>query len=136
MRSYSSLIKQPIKMRAALVVTLGMICACEGGYTPKTEQTPQPTTTKPVAASVSAPAEPERVNITFSSDPPGVDIWIDGVFTGVSPKVVSMPRGNREVLLEFKKDGYVTASQKVTLDQNRPVIAKLRASSQNTKKKR
>jgi PEGA domain len=118
----------------------GMICGCERSYTPQQNEvagTLTPTTLTsvlPTSLATSTPAAPEKVNITFSSDPPAVDIWMDGVFIGVSPKVVTLAKTSQEVTLEFKKEGYVTATQKLTLDANRPVIAKLRASSKEKKK--
>lgn len=120
-------------------LAFGMICGCERSYTPQKNEVAATksitTSTSLSAASLSASTEPARVNITFSSDPPAVDIWMDGVFIGVSPKVVTLPKTNKEVTLEFKKDGYVTATQKLTLDANRPVIAKLRVASLKEKKK-
>jgi hypothetical protein len=124
----------------ACLFLCGMICSCDRGYTPVPNEVGIAATQSIVAPvslkAVSIPAEPEKVNITFSSDPPAVEIWMDGVFIGVSPKVVSLLKENKEVTLEFKKDGYVTATQKMTLDANRPVIAKLRAASQKEQKKR
>ena len=126
-------------MLRLMVFLLGMICSCERSYTPKQREVDATNTTTTStslrAITTSTPAEPERVNITFSSDPPAVDIWMDGVFIGVSPKVIVVPKANTEVTLEFKKEGYITATQKLTLDANRPVIARLRAASQNEKKK-
>jgi hypothetical protein len=124
------------------LLALGMICSCEPSYTPQNNEVaniPTSTTITPNSLTTtlaSPPAKPEKVNITFSSEPPAVDIWMDGVFIGVSPKIMTVPKESREVVFEFKKDGYVTATQKLMIDANRPVIAKLRAASQKEKKKR
>jgi hypothetical protein len=126
---------KPLADSVLILLFAGMICSCEEGYTAKNAAPIQPTSA-PLSVPVSVPVAPEKVNITFSSDPPAVDIWMDGVFVGVSPKIVSVLKSDQEVKLEFKKDGYITAEHKITPDQNRPVVVKLKVSSQNAKKKR
>lgn len=73
----------------------------------------------------SAPAAPSLVSFTFSSDPPEVEIYLDGAFVGVTPTTLRYPQDERTVEVVFKKDGYREAKQTLSLSRGAPVIARL-----------
>lgn len=80
-------------------------------------------------ASGPLPLQPEatpKVTLTISSDPEEVEIYVDGEFVGVAPLPVMYPRdATKTVTLTFKKEGYIDAEQKITLERDVPIIARL-----------
>jgi hypothetical protein len=65
------------------------------------------------------------VAFTFSSDPPEVEIYLDGAFVGMTPTTLRYPQDEREAVVVFKKKGFRTATQTLSLSRSAPVIARL-----------
>ena len=57
-------------------------------------------------------ASTKSANITFRTDPAGVQVWIDGTNAGTTPVVVSVEDGTHGI--EFKRDGFEAVRE--TLD--------------------
>lgn len=57
-------------------------------------------------------ASTKSANITFRTDPAGVQVWIDGANAGTTPVVVSVEDGSHGI--EFKRDGFEAVTE--TLD--------------------
>jgi hypothetical protein len=71
---------------------------------------------EPVAASeprATLPA-PALVAITVEGPPEGTEVYGPAGLLGVAPGVIQLPRGDTEVMLTFKAEGYRTATRPVT----------------------
>jgi hypothetical protein len=84
-----------------------------GDYTRTTTVTAGKTTTVSATLSadvVAASAAPATGSLTVESDPPGAEIYLDGMYKGVTPKVISdLPPGGCWVTVT--KDGYAEESE-------------------------
>ncbi|HMF39643.1 MAG TPA: PEGA domain-containing protein, partial [Polyangia bacterium] len=87
--------------------------------TPPKPVTPPPpiaplTPTKPVAA------QPKKVELRLVSMPTGAKVLdsADGELLGVTPLVLSRPRGG-SLTLRFEKDGYTASTRTMPLDADR-----------------
>ncbi len=89
---------------------IGWFAASGGAPTaaPITATTPLPTTTTtPQPAEVAQPVvvAPERVSVTFESDPPGALVTIDTIARGTTPLVLDLPRGDAALHAEIALAG-------------------------------
>lgn len=117
----------------AFLLMSGMIFACQAGYTEPEGAAQEaqaagsgPAVPPSLPAAATLPAQADEVRLTISSAPLEVEIFADGVFAGLSPVVLRYPRSKRRLALQFHKEGYLDATQEVSLERDVPVIAKLR----------
>lgn len=77
------------------------------------------------SASSGGASDTTAANITFRTDPRGVDVWIDGKKAGTTPVVIAVEAGKHDV--EFKRDGFesVTDSIDVVAGKDLTVTAPL-----------
>ena len=61
------------------------------------------------------PVVPTR-NFTLTTDPDNANIFIDGVFEGVTPLRVELPHGSHEII--FRKEGYIETVYPLVLDRD------------------
>ena len=54
------------------------------------------------------------VNITFRTDPRGVEVWIDGKNAGTTPVVIAVEAGTHDV--EFKRDGFEPIKDSISVE--------------------
>ena len=72
-------------------------------------------------------------NLSVDSSPPGAEIYLDGRYIGVTPKVVrELERQKDQMLLHIKKDGY--RSKKVTLSWGEKDRLRFKATLEPSKK--
>ena len=77
---------------------------------PSENATPEPPAPEPATG----PAAPAFVAVTIEGPPAGTEVYGPAGLLGVAPGVVQLPRGDAEVLLTFKADGYRTATATLT----------------------
>jgi serine/threonine-protein kinase len=70
-------------------------------------------------------AVPKLVKIQIEGPPAGTEVYGPRGLLGVAPGEIQLERGDEEVLLTFKADGYLAASQKVMADQDRTLQVEL-----------
>jgi serine/threonine-protein kinase len=68
---------------------------------------------------------PKLVTIEVSGVPEGTEVYGPRGLVGVAPGPIQLVRGNSEVILTFKADGYVTKSHAVTPEADQPLAMKL-----------
>jgi hypothetical protein len=91
-----------------------------------TELSAIPVPAKAMAPVAAAAAPRTDVTLTISSDPEGVEVYLDGELKGVTPTRLTLPKSDdKKAALTFKKEGYIDASQEVPLSGDVPVIARL-----------
>jgi hypothetical protein len=73
---------------------------------------PKPAPAEPSSAAAPAPAA--LVAITIAGPPAGTEVYGPAGPLGVVPGIIQLPRGDAEVILTFKADGYRTATHAVT----------------------
>jgi serine/threonine-protein kinase len=66
------------------------------------------------ATGATSPAAPELVTVTVSGPPAGTEVYGPSGLLGVVPGAIQLPRGDTEVLLTFRAEGYRTVTQPVT----------------------
>ena len=72
-------------------------------------------------------------NLSVDSSPPGAEIYLNGRYIGVTPKVVrELERQKDQMLLHIKKDGY--RSKKVTLSWGEKDRLRFKATLEPSKK--
>ncbi|HEU0033991.1 MAG TPA: serine/threonine-protein kinase [Kofleriaceae bacterium] len=67
------------------------------------------------------PAVPSQVTIEIRGTPPGTEVLHLGKTVGAAPGPVQLPRGDDEVLLTLRAEGYELASQKVRPDHDHAI---------------
>jgi serine/threonine-protein kinase len=83
-------------------------------------------TVEPVPSASATPAEPPRVKITVQSTPKSVDVYLGGEKLGTSPDDdIRIERGDEEVELTIKAEGYVSSKIKVKPSADAVVGVKL-----------
>ncbi len=95
--------------------------------------TPAAPATAPTAPAVVA-ARSSQVAISISSDPPGATVYdADGKRSlGVTPLVLSLPRGTEPVLFRVSKPGHVEGQLRLVPDSDRPAVVSLAQSNSNS----
>jgi serine/threonine protein kinase len=98
---------------------------------------PAPTPAAPAAAptaSAVAAAASSQVAISISSDPPGATVYdANGERSlGVTPVVLSLPRGTEPVLFRVSKPGHVEGQLRLVPDSDRPAVVSLARSNSNS----
>jgi serine/threonine-protein kinase len=74
---------------------------------------PDPTAPEPPAPEPAA-TPPALVAVTIEGPPAGTEVYGPAGLLGVAPGVIQLPRGDTEVMLTFKADGYVATTATVT----------------------
>ena len=93
-------------------------------HTPEPEPEPEPEVAPEVAPA--APGAnpwgvvetPSSADASFTSDPPGAEVWIDGAMVGTTPLTRTLPFAAYRV--EFKLEGYESASKTVDVQSASP----------------
>jgi hypothetical protein len=72
------------------------------------------------------PGRGGEIKVTAISTPSGAEV-VDGdqKSLGVTPVVVALPRGRQEVVLSFRKDGFLAAIRKVMPNQDQKLSVRL-----------
>ena len=73
----------------------------------------------PSLSSVPTPvvaAAPTTVRISIASSPSAAHLWIEGTARGETPTDVTLDRGDRDVVLELRKDGFETVRRTIRPD--------------------
>jgi serine/threonine-protein kinase len=81
---------------------------------PMPAPSPQPAPAPPAVAT--APEAPQFVIVTVTGVPEGTEVLLGGSVIGVAPGPVQILRGDAELVLTFRADGYVPASRTVVPD--------------------
>jgi serine/threonine-protein kinase len=83
----------------------------------------EPAVVTPDAALPDRPevAIPRLIKITIEGPPPGTEVYGPRGLLGVAPGEIQLDRGDQEVQLTFKADGYQVAIEKVKADQDRTI---------------
>jgi eukaryotic-like serine/threonine-protein kinase len=105
--------------------------------TPAAPAAPAPTPAAPTAATTApavAAAPSSQVAISISSDPPGATVYdANGERSlGVTPVVLSLPRGTEPVLFRVSKPGHVEGQLRLVPDSDRPAVVSLARSNSNS----
>ena len=66
---------------------------------------------------------PAWAQVTFSSEPDGAVLWVDGEIAGETPVTASLLMGNRE--LEVRLSGYKTWAEELRIPNNQPMVMDL-----------
>ncbi len=66
------------------------------------------------SASSGGSASATAANITFRTDPRGVEVWIDGKNAGTTPVVIAVEPGTRAV--EFRRDGFEPVKDSIDVE--------------------
>lgn len=75
----------------------------------------RPLSLLPLALLASCATYRDTIPIHFSSDPPGADVLIDGVPSGMAtPCMIALPK--KEQVVSLKRNGYVEAKRRVFPD--------------------
>jgi hypothetical protein len=118
---------------AGWIVGVGLIGLAVGMAVPRLlgedEVKPAPPVASPAVAVPPAPLPapppqlPATVHVTVTSEPPGAAVWWGPDKKGVTPAGVDVPRGEKDIELVLKLDGYEDAKVSVdaTRDQAVPV---------------
>jgi eukaryotic-like serine/threonine-protein kinase len=87
----------------------------------------------PVAVEVDA-AKPQTITIDVTGTPPSTEVLVAGVLIGTAPGPVQLPRDTDALVLTFKADGWLPASQQLTpdRDQRLSISLKRRAPTKRT----
>ncbi|MBI4511870.1 MAG: serine/threonine protein kinase [Deltaproteobacteria bacterium] len=84
--------------------------------------------TPPPATTVAVPEKPkiEMIVVRVTSDPPGAEVWWESVKKGKTPTGIELPKGDDQISLTLRLDGFAEASAKFypTKDQEVPVTLK------------
>jgi hypothetical protein len=82
--------------------------------------TPPPPPVKPPTPPTPVPATPKKVELRLASSPAGAKVVdnVDGELLGVTPLVLTRPRGGT-LTLRFEKDGYNASTRTMPLDGDR-----------------
>jgi hypothetical protein len=75
---------------------------------------PAPSAPEPAAGPPATAAATTFVAVTIEGPPEGTEVYGPAGLLGVAPGVVQLPRGDTEVMLTFKADGYRAATAAVT----------------------
>jgi hypothetical protein len=87
---------------------------------------PPPAPTPTPTEKVVTPAAPQTVIITVLGVPAGTEVIAGGMTVGAAPGPVQLPRDEAAMVLTFKADGYVMASQGVVPDADKSIEVKLK----------
>jgi serine/threonine-protein kinase len=107
---------------AALGFGLGYV-ALRADAAPEAPDTP-PSIPPPPDPSALAPPAPPPAELRVTSDPPGLDVYVDGERVGPAPLVLTLPSGEPH-RIELRGDGGVLSSEEVTLEPGAPSTLEL-----------
>jgi serine/threonine-protein kinase len=113
--------------KGALVGALLALLAAGGGVGYWLFLRPQPAPPPAAAAAAAVPAAPATVRVTISSEPPSAKVFRGDTLVGTSPVELVLKKGEPEVQVTVRRDGYVMQTRSLATDTTREILITLAA---------
>ncbi len=101
---------------------------------PRAAEPPPHTTPRPETPEAPERPSPEALRITFRSEPPGAEVWMNGERLGVTPFEAQLPGSlaNTRQRFRFRKRGHREETLRATLHEGETLSVRLRRARRGT----